>query len=124
MAFLKLSNCGFDGQESGLIAVVPLDICIANVADYQIFHLLNSTSANVTIGFDSYSTIDKCQEFVRNADQNALMQETFSNICLPGENSLRIEIFESVPPPVSDHNGYYFERFICFIYTLHYHYNF
>ena len=60
--WIKISACDEDNSAllNGLQAVIPLNRCIANVDNYQIFQLLEEDGRSVVLGYNSNNSLRKC----------------------------------------------------------------
>ena len=77
--------------------VVPVDVCIANYKDFQLFHIMNILSDSVILGFFTYENEILCQRFLDKRDWEYLSQANIKNYCSYGENYLAIEIYPFFP---------------------------
>jgi len=95
--FVFTVNIILKGTNSALLSVAPLDTCIANAKDFQIFHSFGVNTSYTRIGFDSFSTLISCQIFLSSKQWNNLIQSNFANVCVAGNNSLIIDIVDKLP---------------------------
>ena len=105
--WVKVSNCNIDpSMETGMYSIIPLDRCIPNVEDYQIYRHITSTSRgrNITLAYQNYNNLDKCQkkQYSGEVPLENMFLETFSNICKDG---LKVEVLSYLPNFPSDTPG-------------------
>ena len=89
-----------------MFSVVPLDTCISNYNDFQLFHLISWNTTSTTVGFNSFNSLVVCETFLNNKIWGSLIQMSFLNTCKEQENLLRILILENLPLAETSQSAY------------------
>ena len=109
--WIQISACDDNNATiiNGLQSVVPLNRCISNVDNYQIFQLLDEEGGTINLGYKSYKTMKKClkkqdkkSEALNSFDPKTDTAEdlglkplTFSTLCM---NNFKVTPLSSIPP--------------------------
>ncbi len=110
--WIQISSCNDNNVtiENGLQSVIPLNRCISNVDNYQIFQLLTEEKDTIFLGYKSYSSMKKCLKKqdkssqalidfdpeIDTAEDLGLKSMTFSTLC--DENKYKVVALDSIPP--------------------------